>query len=153
MLTVNDAYAGESVSYTGGIESAETPDAKPRTVRAPRGGRYVFVETTVENETDLAIDLTCSVPVDGKVVSASERRFEPISGLRQIEDNPPCGELLEPGSERDVTWVYAVPAAAEIAAFEFADVTKLLTALPADPVTAPEPTVVELPELDRPPGG
>ena len=147
MLTVHDAYVDDSVSYTGGVESAETPDAKPRTVRAPRGGRYVLVETTVLNDTGMPIDMTCSVPVYAKVVGDSGRRFEPISGLRQIEGNPPCSQLLQPGSETDMTWVFAVPRDATISAFEFADHSKLLTASPSDPVTAPEPTAVRLPEL------
>jgi hypothetical protein len=58
-IRVLKAYALSSLRYEGGTQSELTPDARPRRVKAPQGGRYVYVRTIVKNDTSAGIDLTC----------------------------------------------------------------------------------------------
>ena len=138
-VSVRDASTADSITYEGGVQSAETPDAEARKVEAKQGGRYVIVDTVVQNDTDEAIDLTCGFPVDAAVLSESGQRFTPISGLSQIAGNPECNAMLQPGFDDKMSWVFLVPPDATINAFQFTGVT----------IGAPDvqPARISLPDL------
>lgn len=132
--------------FEGGVESAQTPDGRGRTVAAPDDGRFVFIDTLVLNRTGDPIDLSCGLPIRFTLVAAGQR-FEPIAGLAQIEGNPACGKLLRPGRRASMTWVVAVPATAATTALEFADLSKLLGPHPPETPDGVKPTRVPLPDL------
>ncbi len=125
-VAVTDAYAKQAVSYEGGtIDSRVTPNGEPRTVRAPQGGSYVYVETNVMNDSSEGLDLTCGYPMEVKLVEASGRRFDPVEGLDLVKGNPACNAQLQPGFRDGMTWVFLVPPDAEVNAFRFRDTTDL----------------------------
>jgi Domain of unknown function (DUF4352) len=137
-MTVNQVRTEPSVTYEGGVSSSITPNAKQKTITAPQGGTYIYVDTTITNNTSKGIDITCSFPVDAKVVDDSGRKFDPIESQDQIRGNPECNALLQPGFEDEMTWVFLVPPDARIMTFEFSDVTNLAKAAPRAEVTLPE---------------
>ncbi len=99
---------------------------------APRAGaKFVRVDAAVRNSGGRAIDLTCSWPVRAIVADASSRIFEPVDDLYEIQGTPECNEDLNPGFESVMTWIYEVPASANIRIFAFAD-----TALDSQDVSA-----------------
>lgn len=126
-VAVTGAYAKPAVSYEGGtIDSRVTPNGEPRTVRAPQGGSYIYVETTVMNDSSEGLDLTCGYPMEVNLVEASGgRRFDPVEGLDLVKDNPACNAQLQPGFKDSVTWVFLVPPDTEVDAFRFRDTTDL----------------------------
>jgi hypothetical protein len=130
-VTVNRAFTKPTVSYIGGTEdSGVTPDAEPRTVRAPQGGSYVYVVAEVLNETTEGIDLTCEYPMKVKLRDTDHKRYDPIEGLYLVSGNPDC-EKLQPGFEGGMTWIFLVPPSADVEALEFSDVTNFNKEPPA----------------------
>lgn len=130
-VTVNRAFAKPTVSYIGGTEDSRvTPDAEPRTVRAPQGGSYVYVVAEVLNETTEGIDLTCEYPMKVKLRDTGHKRYDPIEGLYLVSGNPDC-EKLQPGFKGSMTWVFLVPPSADVEALEFSDVTNFKEQPPA----------------------
>lgn len=111
------------------------------TVQPRQGAKFVRVETTVVNNRKGGIDLTCSYPVAAKVVDINEREFDPVDDLYKLPGNPGCNDQLQPGFDSQMTWIYEVPASADILAFGFQDVD-LERTLPSDAkwalVNAPE---------------
>ncbi len=125
-VAVTDAYAKPAVSYEGGTYSSFTPNAEPKTIKAPQGGRYVYVVTKVTNESSEGLDLTCGYPMEVKLVDDSDRRFDPVENLDYIAGNPECNAQLQPGFTDKMTYVFLVPPGAESDAFRFAQVTENL---------------------------
>jgi hypothetical protein len=124
-IRVLKVYALSSLRYEGGTQSELTPDAQPRRVTAPQGGRYVYVRAIVKNNTSAGIDLTCGYPVDAKLIDAAGRAFDPDSGLYQLAGNPGCNDLVQPGFRAAMRWVYLVPRGAVATEFEFSDVSDI----------------------------
>jgi len=130
-VKVNRAFARPTVSYIGGTEDSRvTPNAEPRTVRAPQGGSYVYVVAEVLNETTEGIDLTCEYPMKVKLRDTDHKRYDPIEGLYLVSGNPDC-EKLQPGFKGSMTWVFLVPPSADVDALEFSDVTNFKEQPPA----------------------
>lgn len=87
------------------------------------GGKFIVVQTHIVNNAQVSMDLTCSYPIATVLVDVQDRQFDPIDSLHELRGNPECNDQLQPGFEADMTYVYMVPASAEIAGFAFADVT------------------------------
>ncbi|WP_216870641.1 DUF4352 domain-containing protein [Modestobacter excelsi] len=124
-LTVTGAFVADTIelnetSYAPGSGYEEYTPTPP-----DAGGKYVVVETHVVNNAQVSMDLTCGFPIDTAVVDAQERYFDTIDSLYKLRDNPECNDQLQPGFEADMTYVYMVPATAQITAFGFADATDL----------------------------
>lgn len=99
------------------------------TVTAPDpGGRFVAVQTHIVNNSRVSLDLTCSLPIDTILVDAQSREFDPIDSLHELRGNPECNDQLQPGFEADMTYVYLVPATAQVTGWVFADIAEDLTA-------------------------
>ena len=75
--------------------------------------------------------------VDAKLVDDAGRKFDPIESLDQIQGNPECNALLQPGFTDQMTWVYLVPPDAHITTFQFSDVTNFAKAAPPASVSLP----------------
>lgn len=107
-------------------DNRQTDNVQPR-----GGGKFICVDTTVVNDTRGGIDLTCSWPVATKVVDVKERQFDPVDDLYKIDGNPGCNDLLQPGFDAPMTWIFEVPDDVDVAAFAFRD-TDLNNTLPKD---------------------
>jgi hypothetical protein len=124
-VSVSSAATKPTLDYVGGNYSADSPNAEHRTVEAPQGGHYVYVESEVLNEDTEGIDLTCGYPLKVKLRGAEGRRFDPVENLFEVKGNPECNEQLQPGFSHPMTWIFLVPPSAEVEALEFTDETKL----------------------------
>ena len=90
----------------------------------PRRGRCeVRGQTHVVNNAKTSLDLTCSLPVNTKLVDDQERQFDPIDDLYKLKGNPECNDQLQPGFESDMTWLYRVPSTANVVGWAFQDLT------------------------------
>jgi hypothetical protein len=135
-ITVNvlGVRAGQTLRYEGGTQSDVTPDAEPRIVKAKQDRRYVYIKSRLTNDTSSGIDLTCGYAVDAKAIDEKDRQFDAVEGLSQLRGNPGCNEMLQPGLNTSMMWVYLVPSSATVTAFAFADVTDVNA--PAEPDVA-----------------
>lgn len=88
-----------------------------------QGGAFVVIETHIINYGQTSLDLTCSWPIDAKLVDDRDRKFDPIHELYKLKGNPECNKQLQPGFEDDMTYVFLVPADAKIVTWGFHDVT------------------------------
>jgi hypothetical protein len=103
-------------------------------VSAGPGAKYITVQTRVFNDGRGSIDLTCGYPIRNHVIDERGRKFDSIDQLYQIPGNPECNANLQPGFEGDMTWIYRVPAEAEIVGFAFGDISDF-SAPPLSPTT------------------
>ncbi|MFB9784682.1 hypothetical protein [Rhodococcus baikonurensis] len=67
------------------------------------------------------MDLTCSFPIQNKLITADKRQYDPIDALYKIQGNRECNDGLQPGFDSHMVYVYEIPTAAVPAQFEFAD--------------------------------
>jgi hypothetical protein len=88
-----------------------------------QGGTFVAIETHIVNDGQSSLDLTCSWPIDVKLVDDRDRNFNPIDELYKLKGNPECNKQLQPGFEDDMTYVYLVPTGSKIVGWGFRDVT------------------------------
>lgn len=114
-LTIKKASAVDTVSMTMDINSPKVTQEKP-----PAGGRYIRIDTVVENA-GKKLDLTCMGPVQIVAIDSEEREFNTLESLYKIVDNPGCNDQLQPGFKDDMTWVFMVPEDAEITGVSFYD--------------------------------
>ncbi|WP_458113490.1 DUF4352 domain-containing protein [Arthrobacter sp. R1-13] len=91
-------------------------------VPAQAGGKYVIVEAMVTNNATAPIDLTCSYPIDFKVVNSSSQVYSPVQELYKIKGNPECNAQLQPGFESPMIWAFLVPAASTIDGATFREI-------------------------------
>ncbi len=89
------------------------------------GGKYVIVDTHIVNDGQVSMDLTCSYPIATVLVDDRDRQFDTIDSLYEIRDNPDCNAQLQPGFESEMTYIYMVPADANISGFAFRDASEL----------------------------
>ncbi|MBB3084210.1 hypothetical protein [Geodermatophilus sabuli] len=87
------------------------------------GGKFVVVQTHIVNNAQVSMDLTCSYPIANALIDSRDRQFDTIDSLYKLRGNPECNDQLQPGFEADMTYVYMVPADADIVGFAFADAT------------------------------
>lgn len=107
-ITVNDS------GYTG--ESAEFTERVPRA-----GGKFVVVDTTVLNDGLTPIDITCAGPIRNTLTTEGQRQYSTVDEQYNIQGNPECNDMLQPGFDAPMKFVYEVPAAAVPVAFGFSD--------------------------------
>lgn len=115
-LTIKKASAVDTVDMTMDINSPKVTQEKP-----PAGGRYIRIDTVVENAGKKSMDLTCMGPVQVVAVDSEDREFNSIDDLYKIVDNPGCNDQLQPGFKDEMTWVFMVPEDAEITGVSFYD--------------------------------
>jgi hypothetical protein len=135
-LTVTGARVVESVEMN---ESGFRPGSGYETYTATQpqqGAKFVMIQTRIFNSGKSSIDLTCSRPVDTKLIDALDREFDPIDDLYKIKGNPECNYHLQPGFEAEMTYVHLVPETATIAAWSFEDI--------AEPADTSHPTLVRV---------
>jgi hypothetical protein len=83
----------------------------------------VAIETHIINDGQSSLDLTCSWPIDAKLLDDRDRNFDPIDELYKFKGNPECNKQLQPDFEDAMTYVNLVPADAKIVTWVFRDVT------------------------------
>lgn len=115
-LTIKKATAVETVGMTMDINSPKVTKEKP-----PAGGRFIRIDTVVDNAGKKSMDLTCMGPVQIVAVDSQDREFNSIESLYKIVDNPGCNDQLQPGFKDEMTWVFMVPEDAEITGVSFYD--------------------------------
>jgi len=120
-LTVNDAYSAESIPMNNSNQSNDSPNAVFDAQAAPDGGKYVVVETTINNIGATSMDLTCSWPIDVVGVDDQDREFDTVDDRYKYEGNPACNDKLQPGFSSDMTYVFAIPEDAELVGMAFRD--------------------------------
>lgn len=122
-LTVTKAHSVNSIEMN---ESNFRPGSgyEKYTATLPKaGGRFIAVTAHVVNNATVSLDLTCSLPINTKLVDSQQRNFDAIDDLYKIKGNPECNEQLQPGFEADMTWVYLVPQTASVVGWGFQDTT------------------------------
>lgn len=115
-LTIKKATAVDTVGMTMDINSPKVTQEKP-----PAGGRYIRIDTVVENSGKKSMDLTCMAPVQIVAIDSKEREFNTLEDLYKIVDNPGCNDQLQPGFKDEMAWVFMVPEDAEITGVSFYD--------------------------------
>lgn len=115
-LTIKKATAVDAVGMTMDINSPKVTQEKP-----PTGGRFIRIDTVVNNAGKKSMDLTCMGPVQIVAVDSQDREFNSIEDLYKIVDNPGCNDQLQPGFKDEMTWVFMVPEDAEITGVSFYD--------------------------------
>jgi hypothetical protein len=123
-LTVKAARTTTTIDMN---ESGFKPDSSyAKFTKTPpgNGAKFVVVETHVVNNAKTSLDLTCSLPVNTKLVDDQQRQFDAIDDLYKLKGNPECNDQLQPGFESDMTWVYRVPANATVVGWAFQDLTE-----------------------------
>jgi hypothetical protein len=134
VLTIIDLAKGQKVLVRGTVRGQKRAVERD----AGEGAQYVSVATRVLNDAQISMDLTCGLPIQVKLFDDRDRMFDAIDGLDEIAGNPACNFNLQPGFEADMTWVFRVPIATRVVAFEFKDFTEW------DKSDEREPTRIEL---------
>jgi hypothetical protein len=130
-LTVKAARTASSIDLNESNYRPGSGFEKYTKTPAGDGAKFVVVETHVVNNAKTSLDLTCSLPVNTKLVDAQERQFDAIDSLYKLNGNPECNDQLQPGFESDMTWVYRVPSTANIIGWAFQDFTEFASASPS----------------------
>jgi hypothetical protein len=121
-VTVNAAYETDTIrQYTDG--SWTTGQERPsEEVTARDKGKFVVVETTVTNDTNRDMDLTCRSTggyVDAVLQTDREALYQPIKSLYEIPGNPACNADLGSGFDSEMTWIFEIPEDREALSFNF----------------------------------
>ncbi|KPH20504.1 hypothetical protein AN948_06445 [Rhodococcus sp. ADH] len=118
IVTINSVVESQSITAQPerSITRGEYAEQAPRS-----GGKFVIVDTTVLNDGKVSMDLTCSFPIQNKLITADKRQYDPIDDLYKIQGNPECNDGLQPGFDSHMVYVYEIPTAAVPAQFGFAD--------------------------------
>ncbi|MGB7239713.1 MAG: hypothetical protein WBD41_27500, partial [Rhodococcus sp. (in: high G+C Gram-positive bacteria)] len=85
------------------------------------GGKYVVVDTTVFNDTLRPIDITCAAPIQNTLTTEDRRQYSTIDEQYNVEGNPGCNDMLQPGFDAVMKFVYEIPDGGKPLAFGFAD--------------------------------
>lgn len=120
-LTVNEAYSAKTIPMNNSNQSNDSPNAVFEDEPAPEGGKFIVVETTIDNVGSTSMDLTCGWPIEIVGVDVEEREFDEIDDLRKYQGNPRCNEKLQPGFSSEMTYVFAIPEDAEFFGMVFRD--------------------------------
>jgi hypothetical protein len=135
-LTVTKAHGVDAIQMNESNFRPGSGYEKYTKTTAKDGGRFVEVTTHVVNNAKVSLDLTCSLPVQTKLVDVQQRNFDAIDDLYKLKGNPECNDQLQPGFETDMTWVYLVPKSAKVVGWGFRDMTDLYNAGDYSTVTA-----------------
>lgn len=121
-VTIKAAFETDTIrKYTDGswTSGQERPSEE---VTARDKGKFVVVETTVTNDTNRDMDLTCFHSggyVDAVLQTEPEAIYHPIDSLYEIPGNPECNADLGSGFDSEMTWVFEVPEDREALSFNF----------------------------------
>ncbi len=120
-LTVQKAEIVETIpmnrtGYETGTEYGKVTHEKPE-----EGGKFLRIDTKVENSSNVSMDLTCAWPIDAKALDSNDREFDAIDDLYYLENNPECNKALQPGFEADMSYIYLIPQDAAATKFKFRD--------------------------------
>lgn len=120
-LTATKAEIVESIpmnrsGYETGTEYAKITHEKPE-----KGGKFLRVDTLVENTSSVSMDLTCGWPIDTKIIDSQKREFDKIDDLYELENNPICNDGLQPGFKATMSFVYLLPEDATATGMTFRD--------------------------------
>lgn len=120
-LTVTKVQTVETIpmnrtGYETGTELGKITHEKP-----DNGGKFLRVDTIVENTGSASMDLTCNWPIDAKALDSKNREFDPLDDLYYLENNPECNDGLQPGFTDDMSYIYLIPEDATATSFRFRD--------------------------------
>lgn len=120
-LTVNEVSSPPSFQQVSNATDKNSEYAEFETVTPRTGGKFIRVDATVLNNTRAGIDLTCSWPVNALAVDMAGNNYKPVDDLYKLPGTPDCNENLNPGFSSKMTWIFEVPASADVQGFAFAD--------------------------------
>lgn len=109
----------EKIREAAGVPVGESAEFTERVPRA--GGKFVVVDTTVLNDGLTPIDITCAGPIRNTLTTEGQRQYSTVDEQYNIQGNPECNDMLQPGFDAPMKFVYEVPAAAVPVAFGFSD--------------------------------
>lgn len=120
VLTVNEVEELPTISLDeknrmkgfGGIEE---------TAPSREGAKFIRVNTTVFNSGSETWDLTCGLAISTVLKDVDGNRYDPITELYRIPENPECNASLGHGFSDEMTWIYEVPESYELGFFEFTE--------------------------------
>lgn len=122
-VTVTSAYETNSVDLYSDRGSWASGEERPTEATEARdGGKYVVVQTTVVNDTDTDMDLTCRSTggyVDAVLQTDPKALYQPIDELRLVPGNPECNAELGSGFDDEMTWIFLVPKDRTAVSFNF----------------------------------
>ncbi|MFL4476762.1 hypothetical protein ACIPUB_00620 [Paeniglutamicibacter sp. ORCA_105] len=118
-LTVTKVEIAETIpmnrtGYETGTELGKITHERPE-----KGGKFLRVDTLVENTSNVSMDLTCGWVIEAKTLDSQKREFDSIDGLDYLENNPGCNDGLQPGFKADMSYVYLLPEDADATSFKF----------------------------------
>ncbi|NIL77574.1 DUF4352 domain-containing protein [Rhodococcus sp. B10] len=119
VITVHSVIESPTISFNDSGYSGSYAEFTQKPARA--GGKFFVVDTTVLNDGLEPIDLTCSFPIQNTLTTDGQRQYTTVDEQYNIEGNPGCNDMLQPGFDSPMKFVYEVPAAAQAVAFGFAD--------------------------------
>lgn len=117
-LTVTKVEIAETIPMNRSGYEAGDVAAKITHERPEKGGKFLRVDTLVENTSNVSKDLTCSWMIEAKAIDSQKREFDEIDDLFDLENNPQCGESLQPGLKAEMSYVYLLPENAEATGFK-----------------------------------
>lgn len=124
-LTVNSAEDSDTLSRNDSNYRQGSGYESYTEVPADDGGRFIVLEATVENIGKESMDLTCSWPINIKVVDMDGREFDTVDNLYELKNNPECNAQLQPGFSDEITYAFMVPEESEIIGVYFQDTNSL----------------------------
>lgn len=117
-LTVNKVEIAETIPMNRSGYEAGDVSAKITHERPEKGGKFLRIDTLVENTSNASKDLTCNWMIEAKAIDSQNREFDEIDDLSDLENNPQCGDSLQPGLKADMSYVYLLPEDAEATGFK-----------------------------------
>ncbi|MGP4968870.1 hypothetical protein, partial [Glutamicibacter ardleyensis] len=86
-----------------------------------KGGKFLRLDTIIENSGKSSMDLTCGYPVRIKAYDSQGRQFDTIDSLHEVTKNPGCNDMLQPSFRSDMSYIFLVPENASIVGIGFED--------------------------------
>lgn len=118
-ITIAKAEIVETIPMNrSGYEQGDAM-AKITDEKAEKGGKFLRVDTRVENMSSTSMDVACGWQTVTKTVDSQKREFDVIDDIYDLEKNPGCMDKLQPGLAVDMSYVYLVPEDAAITSFKF----------------------------------
>lgn len=118
-ITVHSVSEAPTIRFNESGYSGEYAEFTDLAARP--GGKFVTIDTTVLNDTRGPIDITCSAPIQNSLFSEDRREYSTIDSQYNVEGNPGCNDMLQPGFDVPMKFIYELPSASVPLAFAFAD--------------------------------
>lgn len=111
-VTVNAAFETSQIQrYSNGSWRADQP-RPTESEEAADDAKFIVIQTTVVNDTEMDMDLTCSSTKSNVIASLQTdpmASYRPVRDLFDIPGNPACNSYLGAGLSTEMTWIYQVP--------------------------------------------